>query len=172
MFVKADHIYNINMLIQVERDGSAYILENWEVQADSGSSWCKKIYDSGNRDNLLEYGVHMDGTLLEFKEDWNSKDSLRKNAGYYGISYTDKGMELCFGKIDYERHNYSISYAVKNYIFNTEDYQLLYHVALPKTTVDQFRIEVIPIGYELKDDMELLKYGFDGNSYIEEDSNT
>lgn len=163
--VKADHIYHIDMLIELGSDGSAYVLENWQIQAESGSTWCKKIYDV-NEDSISDFDAHMDEVPLEFKNNWDNDDSLDSNAGHYGITYTDKGMELCFGKQDYERHHLTFSYLIKDYIFNTEDAQVLYNVLLPEVTADSFRVEFLA-GFEFKADTELWKFGFKGNSYPE-----
>ena len=50
IWVYADHIYNIDMDIYVEQDGTAKITEVWDVKADSGTEWYKQLYNMGNQE--------------------------------------------------------------------------------------------------------------------------
>ena len=46
--VRADHLYNVSMDINLLEDGSADIRETWVVKADSGTEWYKQLYNLGN----------------------------------------------------------------------------------------------------------------------------
>ena len=104
LYVYADHIYNIDMDIYLEEDGTARITEVWDVQADSGTEWYKQMYNLGNQE-LSNFTVSMDGRNLQYKE-WNVNESLSEKRGYYGINDVSEGIELCFGKGDMSRHSF------------------------------------------------------------------
>lgn len=162
--VKADHMYNVNMKIDILEDGTAKIVETWNVLADSGSEWYKTMYELNNS-ILTDYKVLMDGNELTYKN-WNVDDTISQKSGYYGINYTSKGMELCFGKSDYKRHVFTITYTLSNYIFNTEDSQVLAWVLFPQTDVDYFSAEVSSY-YKFPDTLDVWGYGYKGYAYVE-----
>ena len=162
--VKADRIYNIDMKIYIEKDGTANITEIWEVRADSGSEWYKQL---NNLDNsiLSNFRVSMDGKSLQQKT-WDIDESMYEKAGYYGINYTSDGLELCFGKSDFQNHTFVLNYTLSNYIFNTDGNQILYWTLFPNVTLDNFSVEVSSY-YAFPDTLDVWGYGYKGYAYVE-----
>lgn len=162
--VKADdHIYSIDVNVYVEKSGSAYITEVWDVQADGGTEWCKLLSNLENAE-VSDYYVLMDEKEMESME-WKSGGSVKDKAGRYGINYITGGVELCFGKSDNERHRFMFAYSLSDYVITTDDSQVIYHVLTPKATVDTFFADIITY-YSLPDDLEVWGYGYEGNSYV------
>ena len=114
IWVYADHMYNVDMDIYVSEDGTAKITEVWDVKADSGTEWYKALYNLGTEE-VSNFTVMMDGRELSYKE-WNVNESLSDKSGYYGINYVPEGIELCFGKGDMNRHQFTLNYEL-SYIF-------------------------------------------------------
>lgn len=162
--VKADTIYNLDMDIYIDKYGTASITETWDVKADSGSEWYKSMYNLGNS-RISNYLVRMDGNLLIQKE-WDINENIDEKSGYYGINNTENGPELCFGKKDYKRHTYTLTYNVNNYVFNTEDSQVLYWTLLPNMTVENFSVELSSY-YSFPEDLDVWGYGYKGYAYVE-----
>ena len=162
--VYADHIYKIDMDVYLDESGNANITEIWDVQADSGSEWYKAFYDLGSQE-FTNYSVKKDGTDLIFKNNWNVSDSMSAKSGYYGINYTDNGMELCFGKSDFNRHTYTITYTLTNAVFNTSDSQILYETFLRDGSADNFYIKIRSF-YEFPDTLDVWGYGYKGYAYV------
>lgn len=160
----ADTIYSVNMDINILEDGTANVKEIWDVKADSGSEWYKTMYELNNSE-LTNYKVTMDGKELSYK-DWNVNETLSEKSGYYGINYASNGIELCFGKNDYKRHTFVISYTLSNYIFNTNDSQVLAWVIYPKADVNYFSAEISSY-YSFPDTLEVWGYGYKGYAYVE-----
>ena len=119
----ADTIYSVNMDINILKDGIVNIKETWDVEADSGSEWYKTMYELNNSE-LTNYKVLMDGEELTYKN-WDEDETIIEKSGYYGINHTSKCIELCFGKSDYKRHTFVVSYTLSNYVFNVDDAQVL-----------------------------------------------
>ena len=163
--ILADTIYSIDMKINILEDGSANITEVWVVKADSGSEWYKDMYELNNSD-LSNFTVKMDGVDLKFKENWDISENINEKSGYYGINYTENGIELCFGKSDFKRHKFVLNYTLSNYVFNTNDSQVLAWVLFPKTNADYFYAEVSGY-YEFPDDLPVWGYGYKGYAYVE-----
>jgi len=164
MYVRADHMYSIDVNVYVEKNGSAHITEVWDVQADGGTEWCK-ILDNLENSKVTDFNVTMDEKEMKSME-WKSGGSLKSKAGHYGINYTNSGIELCFGKTDMERHIFSFSYNVSDYVVNTEDSQVIYHVLSPEVTVDTFFADIITY-YAIPNDLEVWGFGQEGNSNVD-----
>jgi len=154
------------MDIYLNQDGSANITEVWDVKASSGSEWYKTMYNLGNQE-LTNFMVKMDGSNLTFK-DWIVDESLSQKRGYYGINHAPEGLELCFGKGDMERHTFTLSYKLSNFITNTlnGDSQVIYQTLMPSITVDNFKA-TIGSYYEFPDTLDVWGYGGQYLSYVE-----
>lgn len=165
MSVMADSMYKIDMDIYIDENGNADITEVWDVRATGGSEWYKQLHNLGNSE-LSNFVVYMDGTELIYKN-WNVNESLSEKAGYYGINYTSSGLELCFGKRDMSRHTFTLKYTLSNFIFNTDDSQVLYWTLMPNVTVDNFSVEVSSY-YAFPDTLDVWGYGYKGYAYVED----
>lgn len=161
--VYADTIYRVDMDIYLDEQGNALIKEVWDVKASSGSEWYKTMYNLGNEE-VTNYKVSMDGKELTYK-DWDIDESMDEKAGYYGINYVSEGIELCFGKSDYERHKFTLTYNLSNMIFNTDNNQVLYQTLLPSVTLNDFYIKVHSF-YEFPDTLDVWGYGYEGYAYV------
>ena len=162
--VNADNMYNIDMDIYIDEFGNASITEVWDVDATSGSEWYKTMYGLGNS-VLSNYKVYMDGEELIYDNSWDVDASLSEKSGYYGINNTYDGIELCFGKGDMDRHIFTLKYTLSNYVFNTDDSQVLYFTLLPRVTVDNFSANITSY-YEFPDTLDVWGYGYKGYAYV------
>ena len=161
--VYADTIYRVDMDIYLDELGNASIKEVWDVEADSGTEWYKQLYNLGNEE-LTNFKVAMDGRELTFKP-WDVDETMSEKSGYYGINYVDDGLELCFGKSDYNRHHFTLTYNLSNVIFNTSDNQVLYQTLLPNVSLDDFYVKVHSF-YEFPDTLDVWGYGYQGYAYV------
>ncbi len=163
--VKADTIYNVDMKINIDRNGTANVTETWDVKASSGSEWYK-TYNNLKNIQISNYSVSMDGKPLQYKA-WEVEESLSQKKGYYGINHTEDGIELCFGKYDMQRHSFTMKYTMSNFVFNTEDAQVTYFTLLPNATTKHFEVSVT--GYEnFSDTLDVWGYGYKGYAYVKD----
>lgn len=163
--VLADTINKIDMKIKLLEDGTAEITEVWDVIASGGSEWYKQLYNLGES-QLSDFKVSMDGETLTYKS-WNVNETLLEKKGYYGINYVSEGIELCFGKGDMKRHTFNLEYKLSNYVFNTDDSQVLYWTLFPNVTLDNFTVEVSSY-YEFPDTLDVWGYGYKGYAYVKD----
>jgi len=163
--VNADHMYNVDMDIYIDKYGYAQITEVWDVRADSGTEWYKQLYNLGNSE-LSDFMVYMDGEELQSKT-WNVDETLSEKSGYYGINYTNSGIELCFGKKDFNRHTFTLRYTLSNYVLDTSDSQVLYHTLLPNVTTDNFTVDVTSF-YSFPNTLDVWGYGYKGYAYVKD----
>ena len=164
----SNKIYSIDIDIYLNEDGSANITEVWDVDGLDGTEWYKVMNDLGES-KLSDFNVMMDGNLLQYK-DWDVNESLFQKKGYYGINYTEDGMELCFGKYDYDRHLFTLNYRLSNFVFNTSDSQVLYFNLIDKLSdvdFDNFSVTISSY-YEFPDTLDVWGYGYEGYAYVKD----
>ena len=130
-------IHSIDIDVYLNEDGSANITEIWDVDGSDGTEWYKVINNLGNME-LSDFTVLMDGNELRYKE-WKVSESLKEKKGYYGINYTSSGLELCFGKYDYNRHTFTLNYRLSNFILTTDDSQVIYYNFIDKLSNVDFK---------------------------------
>ena len=162
----ANKIHNIDIDVYVNEDGSANITEVWDVDGSDGTEWYKVMNNLGNME-LSDFVVSMDGRELTYK-DWNVNESLSQKKGYYGINYTSSGMELCFGKYDYNRHKFTLNYKLSNFIINTDDSQVLYFNFIDRLSsvdFDNFSVTLSSY-YKFSDALDVWGYGYKGYAYV------
>ena len=162
-----DTIYSINMDIYLDKSGNANITEVWDVKADGGTEWFKQIENMGNS-NISNFTVYMDNAPLTYKE-WNIGENLEQKKGYYGINKIEDGIELCFGKADFNRHTFRFSYTLSNFVFNTNDSQILIWRLVNKTDANfsDFKI-IIRSYYQFPDSLDVWATGYKGLAYVKD----
>lgn len=166
VLVYADKIYDLKMNVNINKDGNANITEVWTVKAEDGSEWYKTMNNMGNM-KLYNYKVSMDGKELSYEKDWNVNGNLNDKKGKYGINYIDDRIELCFGKNDFNKHTFTLSYTLDNIIFNTEDSQVLYNTFFPNASADSFKVTVSGY-YNFPDTLDVWGYGYKGYAYVKD----
>ena len=157
-----NYIHNIDIDIYIDENGNANITETWDVDGDNGTEWYK-VMNNLNNSKLSDFTVMMDDSPLQYKN-WNVSENLKQKRGYYGINYTSNGLELCFGKWDYNRHVFTLNYTLSNYIFNTNDSQVLYWNLIDKLSDVSFEDFSVTVSsyYDFPSDMEIYGYGYVG----------
>ncbi len=168
VFAKND-IYSKQAYIYITKDGSAYITETWDVKGEDGTEWYIPLTNLG-RSEVLNYSVSMDGEDLKLK-DWNINENLNQKAGYYGKNYVDNGVELCFGKTDYQRHTFVINYAITNFVFTTTDADVIswriFEYQNNSTNWENFSVNVESY-YSFPDKLDVWSYGYKGYAYVKD----
>ena len=164
----SNKIYSIDIDVNINEDGSANITEVWDVDGSDGTEWYKVIKNLGNMD-LFNFRVSMDGNMLTYK-DWNVNESLSQKKGYYGINRISDGLELCFGKYDYDRHKFVLNYKLTNFVFNTDDSQIIYFNFIDRLSdvnFDDFSVTISSY-YNFPDTLDVWGYGYKGYAYVKD----
>lgn len=159
-----NHIYNIDISVYLDEEGNASITEVWKVKGSDGTEWYKVLGNLGNS-KISDFKVSMDGNPLIYKN-WNVNESLSAKKGYYGIN---NGNELCFGKYDYKKHTFTLSYTLSNFVFNVSDSQVIYFNFIDRLSdvnFDDFTLELSSY-YSFPDTLDVWGYGYKGYAYVE-----
>lgn len=166
--VRANTIYSIDVEVNINKDAIAEIKETWHVKGSDGTEWYKPLRDLG-KSELYDFTVSMDGMALQ-KKNWNINETLQEKSGYYGINYNGNDTELCFGKSDYNTHTFEVKYKLSNYIFNTDDAEVLYWTYFPIFQNVDFKNMHITIKsyYEFPDTLDVWGFGYKGYAYVKD----
>ncbi len=167
VYAKGD-IYSIDMDIYLNQNGDIDITEKWDVKAEDGSEWFKTLKNMDGIE-ITNYSVAMDGDLLTEK-DWDVSEGLEAKRGYFGKHKIDNGMELCFGKYDYNRHTFTIKYTMTNVILNVEDAQVMIgQIVNPMPDHNFEKVKVVISGfYYFPDDLDVWGTGYKGLAYVKD----
>ena len=167
VYAKSD-IYSIKMDIYLEANGNARITEYWDVKAESGTEWFKQMKNLDNME-VLDFQVAMDSQSLTQKT-WDVNETLEQKKGYYGINKIDNGLELCFGKYDYQRHVFTLSYTLTNTIIETSDSQVFIGQLVNKMPDHNFKDVQVTISgfYYFPDTLDVWGTGYKGLAYVSE----
>lgn len=157
--ILANEINNIDMDIYVDNNGTAHVTEKWTVKAKNNTEFYKQ-YKNLNESSITNYKVNMNGKNFELV-DWNINASFEEKAYKYGYNYIYDGVELCFGISNYGNNNYTLSYDITNFIYNTSDnYQLAYWnlIQPPSDMIDNVNIK-IHSDFKYSDTLDVWGYG-------------
>ena len=157
------HVYSIDMNVFIDENGTAHVTELWEIKANTSKEWCK-IFSNLENVDLEDVSVLMDEDLYGTSED-GEKDSNKK--ANYKLTYVTGGIKFCFGYNDNKRHNFMLEYEIKDYVLDTEDSQVLYHVLTENVSADRFYADIV-MYYNLPDDFKLETPGFSGEAFVSE----
>ena len=119
----ANEIDNINIHIDIKKDGSVEVTEERNQNMDDGT------------ENYIVFNEEdMQGTKLTqfsvdgFKEvkEWDSDWKRDEKAGKYSILNTDDGFDLVWGIGEYGDKTYTVHYTLTNMVKNLKDGQSIY----------------------------------------------
>ncbi len=119
-------IRDIDLSLTLHRDGSATVVERWDVCAAGGTEWYLVRKNLGDID-ILNLSVTDESGLIYVNEgEWDTERSIEEKAGRCGIVHLDDGMELCWGIGSLGDHLFTVSYTMTNAVKSLDDYDMLH----------------------------------------------
>lgn len=176
--ILANEIYNIDMNIYVDNNGTAHVTEEWTTNLIQGTEGYKPYYNLGES-KISNFKVSMNGKEYTYNPDYNINDSFNEKKYKNGFHYIDNGVELCFGITNYGKNTYTLSYDISNFVVNTSDgYQMIYWTLFPydyNPSPERVYIKIYS-DFKYADTLDVWGYGKYGaptyvyDGYIEMDS--
>lgn len=115
-----NNVSEIDILVTVRDDGSAYVVQNWQGTFTEGSENYLPI--STNSIQITDFSVSDKDGSYTYISPWNVDASLKEKARKCGILETADGVELCFGISQYGENRYAIEYVVHDFLKSYTDY--------------------------------------------------
>ena len=108
----AQRIRDIDILVEIDRDGSAWITQNWDVKVVSGTEWYIPIDHLGPM-GVDQLSVSENGQAFEsLGDNWDTDRSREWKTGKCGIIRKRDGVELCWGQGAYGDHRWTARFHV------------------------------------------------------------
>ena len=126
MSAYSPEIRDIDISLTLHKDGSASVVERWDVCAADGTEWYLVRKNLGDID-IKDFSV-CDETGRKYlnEGDWNVDRSISEKARRCGIVRSRDGMELCWGIGSLGDHVFTASYTMTNVVKTLEDYDMVH----------------------------------------------
>lgn len=117
----AQRIRDIDITVDVDRDGSAWITQQWDVNVTEGTEWYIPV---GNLGPMTVDGLQVweNGQPFESVGDrWDTDRSRNWKTGKCGIVRKRDGVELCWGQGSYGDHRWTARFRVTGLVQALDD---------------------------------------------------
>lgn len=125
-FAASPAVRDIDIKVELDRNGTAQITEQWDVVVTEGTEWYLV------RDNLGDIRVSdlvvWDEAGLRYRNEgaWDVNRDIYAKAGRCGIVQKRDGCEICWGVGSYGHHVFTVSYKMSNAVKSLNDYDMLH----------------------------------------------
>ena len=120
----AQQIRDIDITVELQEDGSAWITQRWDVRAPSSTGWTEWYVPIGNLGDMTvsDLSVSENGQPFESVGDrWDVDWSFSRKAGKCGIVRKRNGVELCWGLGEYGDHKWNARFRVTGLVQAMDD---------------------------------------------------
>lgn len=114
-----NNVSEIGIDVTVRNDGSAYIVQHWHGEFDSGTE--NYIPIATEDISVSSLAVSDEKGTYTLAESWDVDASFEEKSRKCGINETADGIELCFGISEYGEKSYDIGYEVSGFIKSYTD---------------------------------------------------
>ena len=111
----ATRIHGVQILVTLERDGSARVCEVWDITADRGTEWYL-VKDHLDHITVSDFSVAEEGRTFTNVGAWKVDRSLAQKSGQCGIVRKPNGCELCWGLGSMGRHTFTATYRLNGLV--------------------------------------------------------
>ncbi len=119
---ESERIKAIDVDVVLEADGTARIIQKWDVSTHKGTEFFIPITNLNDME-IENFRVSDEtGREFEFVENWDVNGSLEDKAYKNGFNKISGGVELCWGKGSFGDHVYTVSWDYKNAVQSYTDY--------------------------------------------------
>ena len=163
-----DTLNSIIMEINLDKNGTAKIVEKWDIDVNSGTELYKQ-YNNLENSTIGNFNVSENGNRFQTLSAWNPGALKADKDNKCGINQTSAGVELCWGIGNFGRHEYVLEYEIENFIYEYDDSQISNFILVPDMVDLAPKYVKITMSSFYKFDNNNLKVklsGFNGNSNI------
>lgn len=124
--LSATGIRDIDIRVTLLPDGSARVVEVWDIDADEGTEWYL-VKSNLDAITIRDFSVQDEsGAVFSNIGTWDVDRSLGQKARKCGVVTKRNGVELCWGLGSYGHHVYTASYTMDRAIENFDDFDALH----------------------------------------------
>ena len=169
-------IHSIDIVAEVQSDGSAIITDTRTFEAHEGTEHYISIENLGESD-IRDFSVVLDGQHLTDVGEWDVNRSRQDKAGQSGVVRLDDGYELAFGFGEYGTHTAVMTYRITNFVYTLEDgAQTVYWEFIPRNMTYTNSVDISLTNTDgfryTKENSRLWGFGYHGRTNITPDAMT
>ena len=121
LVVYAQSIRDLDIRVEVAKDGSARITQVWDVNVVKGTEWYIPVENLGKM-TITDLTVSENGQpFVNEGRHWDVDRSLEEKAGRCGIVEKRNGVELCWGQGSYGPHVWTASFTATGLVQSFEE---------------------------------------------------
>ncbi|MBQ7622166.1 MAG: DUF2207 domain-containing protein [Bacteroidales bacterium] len=126
----ANVVNDLNITVNLQKNGTAVIKEVWDVDIDEGTEWYLVRSNLGDiRISSLQVSDE-NGRRFAFEQgEWDSNRSIEEKAFKCGVITKSGGCELCWGLGSHGHHCFTVVYAMTKTVKSLEDADI-FHIQL------------------------------------------
>ena len=165
----ANEINQIDVNLTLDENGNAHIVEKWDVKTEDGTEIYKSLGDIGKMEVSNFNVVDDDNQTYTSIETWDISETFENKKYKNGINNNSGILELCWGISEYGNKVYTISYDLSNFVFQTNDSQIIYYTVFVDTEIKPNDI-YFTMNYEtqFESTLDVWGYGYKGYAYVED----
>ena len=111
----ATRVRDVHIVATLNRDGSATVVETWDIHADQGTEWYL-VKDNLDHIVLSNFSVSENGQSFSNIGNWDVDRSLAQKTRKCGIVRKKNGCELCWGLGSMGDHRFTVSYRLSGLV--------------------------------------------------------
>ena len=158
-------ITNIDVNCQIDQNGTATIVERWDMEVSEGTEGYKIFNEMGDQPITL-IGVTDDrGVSYKNIGTWDSNVSRESKINKCGLIKEGSHYELCYGLGDYGTRSYTMTYQIAHFVNQYKDQQGINYAFMSDMSLDvgSVTIHVTGITPYSKDNAKIWAFGYSGS---------
>lgn len=166
-YAYAPQINDISIRVDLSEDGTAHIVEVWDVVVSSGTEWYLVRGHLG--DISIENLAVRDETGTEFRCEgsWDVDRSIGQKAHKCGLHRISEGYEICWGVGTLGPHVFTVSYDMTNAVKSLNDADMIHMQFVSpglSTAANHVRVELSAPGMLSDDNSDVWGFGYEGTT--------
>lgn len=162
-------VNNLDIRVEVQRDGSAIVTQNWDVDVTEGTEWYIPVENLGPM-SVSALQVSENGRMFEsVGSSWNVGWSRSRKNGLCGMVPKNDGAELCWGIGEYGKHLWTVTFRLTGLVQGYDDadaFNFMFVAPGMAAPPEHVRLTIVP-GFECEqwtyDNTRVWAFGFYGD---------
>jgi len=169
VYASANDLSNITMDVYLNEDGSARIVETWEIYVTEGTEIYKEMKNMSGSE-IYDFSVSEGETSFTALSSWDINASRQEKKYKSGIIQNGNSYELCFGVGDYGQHTFTFQYTISNFVDQYSDiYGMNYRLINEMNTMPDWFVITIHSSL-FTNETKVYAFGFEGTIYLKENN--
>ncbi|MFV0364093.1 MAG: DUF2207 family protein [Suipraeoptans sp.] len=158
----SNELHSITTTININNDGSADIVEVWNIKVVEGTEIYKQMKNMDGSP-ITDFTVVSNDIVFEAQDSWDVNASIEEKAFKSGIIKDGNDYELCFGVGDYGEHLFTMYYSIDNFVQEYADmFGMNYQLIGSDMNVKPKEMSIKIYSEQINANTKIFGFGFEG----------